>query len=584
MRYHYPVSLGLITSLLAVGTFAEAQNSEPSKPSYENVVYLNNGRTYVQKSLPLYLNFSTSPGGKQYELKSEATPQYTNPMYLDTEGVNYIRSKWAVDPSTGRTAVPQQEVLYELFADGLSPQTSLKLSGAPRYSRGGVTYYGVGLNAALTSRDAVSGVKKTQYALEGNYQDYSSDFAISTEGAKVLYYYAADNVGNAEATKSRKFTVDLTSPNSSSEIVGIVHNGNIMAPSARFKLSYSDALSGVASTWYSYDDGGKRPYGSPASPAALSDGDHTFYYYSIDHVKNEESRKSFKFYLDKIPPVVEYTIQGDLYEGNYKYISPRTRINLTSTDNKAGVESTDYRIDGGQRVTFTSPVAMPERTGVHTLLYDATDNVKNRSRNKTLTVYMDNRNPTTGIDYKTPQFFDRDTLFINKNTNIVLFFSDGQSGIQKTEYAIDGGSFQPYSKFTIPQEGFHTITFRSTDRVNNVEQTKSSEVFVDNSSPEIHHHFSIKPIGSKNKGGKSVSIYPNYTRLYLGATDTYSGTDKITYSMNGGPFQAYSSPYTLDMSEVTRFKKNKFHTVVIRAEDKLGNQSEKTIEFFVGRE
>ena len=31
-------------------------------------------------------------------------------MYLDTEGINYIRSKWAVDKNTKKTVSPQQEI------------------------------------------------------------------------------------------------------------------------------------------------------------------------------------------------------------------------------------------------------------------------------------------------------------------------------------------------------------------------------------------------------------------------------------------------------------------------------------------
>jgi hypothetical protein len=70
--------------------------------------------------------------------------------------------------------------------------------------------------------------------------------------------------------------------------------------------------------------------------------------------------------------------------------------------------------------------------------------------------------------------------------------------------------------------------------------------------------------------------------LYVGATDVHVGTKQILYSVNGAPLRDYSSPYTLDMSEVSHFlKKNKKYTVKVVAKDKLDNQSEKTIEFFV---
>ncbi|MEM9024991.1 MAG: hypothetical protein AAGB22_14695, partial [Bacteroidota bacterium] len=227
---------------------------------------------------------------------------------------------------------------------------------------------------------------------------------------------------------------------------------------------------------------------------------------------------------------------------------------------------------------------IPNQRGVHTVKYDGMDNVQNLSANKYLPVFMDNVAPSTGIDYKTPQFYHRDTLFINKNTNITLFARDGESGVQKVEYAVDGGAYKPYEKFTIPGEGYHTITFKSTDRVNNVEQVKTSHCFVDNTAPRIHHHFSIEPIGQRKKGGKQLNIYPNYSRLYLGATDKHVGTERILYSINGAPLTDYSSPQTLDISELNRFKKKKHYEVRVVARDKLGNEVEEVIEFFIGRE
>jgi len=198
---------------------------------------------------------------------------------------------------------------------------------------------------------------------------------------------------------------------------------------------------------------------------------------------------------------------------------------------------------------------------------------------------MDNVSPMTGIKYGSPQFFDRDTLFINNTTKVTLTSRDYESGVLKTEYTIDGGSKTSYnSAFTIPTEGYRKIKFYATDRVNNVEQTKESYVYVDNTPPVIYINLSIKPIGSKKKDGKDYDVYPNYTRLYVGATDKKSGTAQIMYSINGSPFKDYSSPYTLDVSELNLFKKKKFYTVVIKAKDKLGNESEKTISFFVGKE
>ena len=573
------LSKSLVGAMMISSMAVVAQ--EPAQPTHEKRVYINDGNTYVQKSLPLYFMFSTSKGGKQYSLTSKASEGYADPMYLDTEGVNYMRSKWAVDPDTRKVKSPKEEVLYELYADGLAPRTRLAFSGASIY-RSDRVYYGPGLQFTLTSKDGVSGVENTFYALGGSWTNYGGTVNAATEGENTLYYYANDNVGNAEKTKNSKFVVDLSTPTSNHAIVGIVYNSNIIAPSTTFDLSQSDNLSGVNRTMYSFDERSeKRQYGK-VGVSNLKDGNHTLYYYSADNVKNTETKKSFSFYLDKIAPVVSISINGDQHQGSkYLFVSNRTSVNLSATDNKAGVNKIYYRMDGGERNDFSSDFKYPDVNGVHTIKYDATDNVQNLASNKYKTVYLDNKLPQTGITYGNPQFFSRDTLFVNKDTKVTLKAHDYQSGVQTVQYSVDGAGFQNYSQFTVPSEGYHTIKFKTTDNVNNVETEKTSNVFVDNTAPVIYHNFSIEPIGNKS----GMNIYPNYSRLYLGATDDHVGTKTIKYSINDGPLTLYSSASTLDISERNRFLKKKVkYNVRIVVEDKLGNTTEKTIEFYVGVE
>ena len=573
------LSKSLVGAFLISATSLMAQ--EPAQPTHEKRVYVNDGNTYVQKSLPLYFMFSTSKGGTQYPLTSKASENYADPMYLDTEGVNYMRSKWAVDPESRKIKSPKEEVLYELYADGLAPRTSLKFSGAAIY-RSDRVYYGPGLQFTLTSKDGVSGVENTFYALGGSWTNYGGTVNAAIEGENALYYYANDNVGNAEKTKSSSFVVDLSTPTSNHAIVGIVHNSNIIAPSTTFDLSQSDNLSGVNRTMYSFDDGSdKKQYGN-VGVSHLKDGDHTIYYYSVDNVKNTETKKSFSFYLDKIAPEVSIAINGDQHQGSkYLFVSNRTTVNLSATDNKAGVNKIYYRMDGGERNDFSSDFKYPDANGVHTIKFDATDNVQNLAANKYKTVYLDNKAPQTGITYGNPQFFNRDTLFVNKDTKVSLKARDYQSGVKQIQYSVDGGGYQNYSQFTVPSEGYHTIKFKTTDNVNNIETEKTSNVYVDNTAPVIYHNFSIESIGNKN----GMSIYPNYSRLYLGATDDHVGVKSIKYSINDGALTLYSSASTLDISEKNRFlKKNVKYTFKIVVEDMLGNTTEKTIEFYVGLE
>jgi hypothetical protein len=560
---------------LGFGVFAQQQLEHKSR-TYKSA----DGKLYWNKALPVYLWLSTSQDGSdKIKLESDRTKDYTNPFYFDTEGMNTVRSPYAVDPQTRKTVYPQQDVVFEVYADGIAPVSYSKFATVPKYVAGGVIYYGKGLTVDLSSRDAVSGVEKTYYSINSAaYSAYSSTLQMNEEKAYVLKYYAADNVGNAENPKSREYTVDLTAP-TSSHAVSMPKLDDIISPKAKITLSFSDNLSGVNNTKYYFDNASALLYYNPISLWSLTDGNHTLTYYSRDNVRNEEVKKTYNFYLDKIAPVVSQEIVGDLSTTNCKYISSRTTIKLTATDNKAGVEKIFYSIDGSGQNTYSAPFKIPTRDGRHSIAYWGVDKVTNLASKKYLTVCMDNTKPASYISYGKPQFFTRDTLFINKNTPVTLTPRDYGSGILKTEYSVnDAGTMTYNSPYQIPEEGYKTIKFYSTDKVNNVEDAKTSNCFVDNTPPVIYINFSIEPIDKKS----GLRVYPNYTRLYVGATDKQVGTNQILYSVNGAPLRDYSSPYTLDMSEVPHFsKKNAKYTVKVVAKDKLGNTSEKTVEFYV---
>jgi len=132
----------VILSFLLVTTTV-AQTNAPQQLSHAKRVYVDDkGNYFVQKSLPLYLKFSTTPDGKNYTLKSKKTPKYADPMYLDTEGQNTFNAPWAVDPTTMKTVYPKVEIVYFVYADGLPPYTKLSLTGAPRYVSQGKIFYG----------------------------------------------------------------------------------------------------------------------------------------------------------------------------------------------------------------------------------------------------------------------------------------------------------------------------------------------------------------------------------------------------------------------------------------------------------
>ena len=113
--------------------------------------------------------------------------------------------------------------------------------------------------------------------------------------------------------------------------------------------------------------------------------------------------------------------------------------------------------------------------------------------------------------------------------------------------------------------------------MNNVEVSKYSVAYVDNSPPEIFINFGLENIGMED----GMAVYPNYVRMFLGATDDKTGTKEILYSINGSDYTAYSSPKTIDLSEKGAFSSSKKYEVKVIARDMLGNEMNRTLSFLV---
>ena len=568
MRYTQLFTLTLFTFF----TYAQ----EPTKALFESVFYQNDGKIYANKELPIYLSISSSPDGSDpIVLDTPTNPSDGSPMYLDSEGINYFRSKWAVDQETKKIALPKREVLFPVHADGIAPVSGITFSSAPSYSSQGVDYYGKGLSYSLSSTDQISGVQSTFKSHDSDYTPYESPLDVTTEGENMIYYFSVDNVGNTEETNISSFVLDITPP-VSNYTLSEVYGDNILGPTFNIGLESTDNLSGVNGTYYTINEMSQRVYGSPIDLSGLSDGPHYLKFFSDDNVENKESMKQLMFYLDKINPETQLVVIGDQHEATYYYVSSRTTFELTATDNKAGVAKTSFSINKQDAQTYTTAFSLPNELGLHSITYYSEDNVRNLEEKETKTYYLDNKAPNTSIDYGKPQFFTRDTLFINQTTPIKIIPRDNHSGVKSTTTSVTG-EVQAGNEFTIPKEGHKEIVFSSIDMVNNQEADKTSRVYLDNTPPDIFINFSLDNIGTED----DLPVYPNYVRMFIGATDEKTGAKSIKYSIDGGPMTEYSSPRTLDISEKNTFTESKVYEVNVETEDMLGNKSTKDHKFIV---
>jgi hypothetical protein len=536
-------------------------------------------RYYQQAELPLYITVSHKPDGKGTRLGEEPKSPNTEktdvvkPIYLDGHGKHYLRH---VD------AIHHHNQNFAIYADGIAPKSAADFTGAPSVYYSGVQYYGKGLQTTLSTSDEMSGVKTLYQSVSGQaYAPYTGAQSWDNEGVQSLKFYAVDNVGNAAAPVTKNFTVDLSAPETFHTVVGIA-KGNIISTSTKIILEAEDKLSGVAAIYYQLDDGPKRKYTGGNLPFAhLPDGDHVLKYFSVDRVKNEETAKTFAFYLDKTAPIMSADVLGDKFVvGDQVYFSGRTKLKLTAVDNKAGIKHVKYSIDGGEFSQYDQPFYLPSKSGIHIIRYYAVDEMSNEgagNRNARMDEYLHNVNrvyvdltgPTLDFGYQGPTFKKGDTVYINNETRVKLSAKDPESGLQYIAYALDGGNEETRynAPFPVNTPGNHSVDIYGYDNVNN-RNIFRFHFIVDVEGPEIAHQFSIAP----NRQEDGLPVYPAYVTLFLTATDMKTGYKNIYYKINNQKQQVYNGL-------LRGFKPNKKYHVEVEATDMLGNKTTYSFDF-----
>jgi hypothetical protein len=553
-------------------------------PVHAKKVYVSpEGKIFYNKSLPVYFYISTSSDANapHYLLKSEATPKYANPMYFDTEGKNTLRSPSAVDTVTRKLIMPKMDVQFQLYVDSKPPLTEILFDRHKESLIHGLHYIPDSVSVSFKAVDELSGVENTYVSIDsGAFTPSGHPIRLDREKEYAIKYYSVDNTGNAEHLKGIKFFTDKTPPTSKLDINGPNHE-DVLSGDVVLSISAEDKISGVKHIYISIDDSIFHPYTKKISTVLLQQGEHKLYYYSTDKVDNIEKVNTYVFYVDKTPPQVIEEIMGKTFIANGKEFSAGTsKLKITSFDNKAGVKEIYYSINNSPYVKYEKPIVLSGYKGDLLVNSYGVDNVGNKSRSdasnarKNNIPYVDLGAPWVGHSFKGPIFINRDTVFVSQKTNIALDAKDTESGIDRIEYQVDTGSLAKYeAPFTISKEGYHHISVFGYDNTQNLTRQEFG-IVVDTTGPQIFERFSSPSNGTFEVDNEKLELYSNPIVVFLSATDSKSGYEALQFELNNNPVL----PYTRDVRGFVPDKKN---TIRVRAFDKLGNQTEKIIEFYI---
>ncbi|MFF7945347.1 OmpL47-type beta-barrel domain-containing protein [Streptomyces griseorubiginosus] len=254
-------------------------------------------------------------------------------------------------------------------------------------------------------------------------------------------------------------------------------------------------------------------------------------------------------------------------------------VALTATDEAggSGVDRIEYAIgDTGAWQPYTAPVVV-DQVGDHKVRYRAVDKAGNVSAEQSaaFTVVPPPSDDTVPPDTSATVSGEKnpDGTYIDMAT-VTVSASDTGSGVNTIEYAVNSGTWQPYTMpVMVHQIGSHTVRYRATDKAGNVAAEKSVAFAVVAAAPQD----TVPPVtgvtvdGTRNSDG----AYVGNARVTVSATDTGgSGVAGIAYSIDAGPYLAYTAPVVVDRAGT--------HTLAYRATDKAGNTSAaRTVTFTV---
>ena len=156
----------------------------------------------------------------------------------------------------------------------------------------------------------------------------------------------------------------------------------------------------------------------------------------------------------------------------------------TPGDYGSGIHHYEYQINGG---AWTGcPVGDPTVTitagGETTVTARVVDGAGNASgQTVTAKVYIDPAPPNVpGVTLSTEQWTN------SKVTAAIKDNGDAHSGVARTEYSLDGGSWTAYSGvLSIADHGRHTVSARAIDNVGRISGTASKTALVDKVAPVI---------------------------------------------------------------------------------------------------
>lgn len=222
-----------------------------------------------------------------YQVDGGLTHAYSGPFSVDGDAIHSI-TFWSVDKA-GNEEKPHntQQIMIDGTAPTLTFGTSMPAANAAGWNNSAV-------DLSYTTGDNLSGVASSSPG---------SPLHFAAEGLNQIQTVTVTDVaGNVAAFTSTVVNIDLTAPVSTASLSGTAGNNGWYRSAVTVTLAASDALSGVAHTYYAVDGGATLTYGVPFQ--VTGDAIHTITYWSVDRAGNTESPQTQVIRIDSSAPII----------------------------------------------------------------------------------------------------------------------------------------------------------------------------------------------------------------------------------------------------------------------------------------
>ena len=335
---------------------------------------------------------------------------------------------------------------FIIIHDILPPRTSIVI-GEPKYGEtpafvtSATTLTLSAVDDLVEIRDSIGlGVAKTEYRSETEtiWDTYTLPFNITGEGTHTIYFRSIDKVGNTEETKSITVFVDNAAPTIT---INVPSPGETyVAKKDKLKIDFTvidnaDTDPQVVTFLTHIDTGGETiPVynGWETDPLNIPSGQWILTVQVKDFVENTRVETSGQFTIihDILPPRTSITIGEPKYGETPTLISSTTTFTLTVIDDLIevgdsiglGIANTYYRIDNETWSTYVSSFNIPSESftyGIHAISYYSTDNVLNKEKENTRTVFLDNIAPVCELTSPSKQDYGLCKIINNETVPII---------------------------------------------------------------------------------------------------------------------------------------------------------------------